>query len=64
MDEMDLRRRVIELEKVVARHERIIKRIPRLVDMLRQAFIIALGAVEDLGNLERTIPPRKDRRKQ
>ena len=58
----DLRRRVLELERKVTRHDRILKRLVKFTDIARQATIVFLGAIEDLGNRERTIPSRRERR--
>lgn len=55
----DLKRRIVELERKEVIRTR---RLRKFTDIARQAAIIFLGAVEDLGNIKRTIPSRKDRR--
>lgn len=59
----DLQRRVAELERkeAIRSHKETGERarFNKFIDRTRQAVIIFLAAVEDWGNLNRTIPPRK-----
>jgi hypothetical protein len=56
----DLRVRVAELE----RKNRVkTSRTNKFVNVTRQAVILLLGAIEDWGGLNRTIPSRRDRNK-
>jgi hypothetical protein len=63
----DVKRRLAELErKEQVRSRREIKaseRFRKFIDIARQAVMLLLGAIEDWGNIKRTIPSRKDRRK-
>ena len=59
----DLRRRVVELERKEQIRQKKDQRQKKFVDIIRQVAIQFLGAIEDWGNIVRTIPSRKDRRK-
>jgi len=62
-DLQDLRRRVVELERKEQIRQKKDQRQKKFIDITRQAIIKLLGAIEDWGNIVRTIPPRRDRRK-
>ena len=63
----EVKRRLAELERkeqVRSKKERLSnERQRKFIDIARQVAIQALGAIEDWGNMVRTIPGRKDRRK-
>jgi len=63
----DVKRRLAELERkeqVRSKKERKAnERQRKFIDIARQAVMLFLGAIEDWGNIVRTIPSRKDRRK-
>ena len=63
----DVKRRLADLERkeqVRSRKEyKANERWKKFIDIARQAVMQLLGAIEDWGNIKRTIPSRKDRRK-
>jgi len=63
----DVKRRLAELERkeqVRSKKERgANERQKKFIDIMRQVAIQALAAIEDWGNMVRTIPGKKDRRK-